>query len=225
VQQAPALAGPIVDHVSPELLPILRRALAKDREQRYPTMRAFMADLRRVHTTALAKGTATYPREGSSSGRRRELYALLAGLALGGAALLLSEFLRGEGRPAPTGTAPALGPAPSPSTSAGFSPSPALSPRPGEAVEPDAPPVCERCPVSYPKALEKAGIEGTVQVRVRVSDQGLVEEAEVVGTVRRELREAALDTVRKWIYRPGTRAGVPAGMDLVASVTFRRPNG
>jgi hypothetical protein len=40
------------------------------------------------------------------------------------------------------------------------------------------------------------------------------------GTVRRELRDAALDTVKKWIYRPATRVGVPLRMYLLVPVTF-----
>lgn len=86
---------------------------------------------------------------------------------------------------------------------------------------PTSPPECLRCPVPYPPGLERLGIEGTVEVRVLVNDRGRVEEATVVGTVRRELRDAAVDTVKKWIYNPATRAGVPVRTYLVVPVTFR----
>ena len=323
VQQAPLLTGPAVLDVAPDLLPILRRALAKDREQRYPTMRALMSDLRRVQEGA--KGTETFPRDGSKARWRREVYALLAGLAIGAAALLLSEFLRGGGEPVlretPPPRAPASAPSPSvrvdptaepssepsakaeessrgprpdekdrpikvspspgpkaprspgpasatkpspesnphlpsgapasplpassgtggnpeeqaearsaspgdrPLATSGVSPSSTPSLRPADDAVPSTPPVCKRCPVSYPPALERAGIEGTVRVRILVNEEGRVETSEVVGIVRRELRDAALDTVKNWIYSPATRAGVPTRTHLVVPVTFQLQGG
>lgn len=115
VQQAPPLAGPAVEGVAPDLLPILRRALAKDREQRHPTMRALMSDLRRVQAAFAFQGTATYTGERPAPRGRREIYALLAGLAIGGAGLVLSEFCREGSEPVPTQTPAPQGPAPTPS--------------------------------------------------------------------------------------------------------------
>ena len=117
--------------------------------------------------------------------------------------------------------------APNPPPPAVSDPLPEASPPspPAKAPVPRTPPVCQRCPVTYPPALERAGIEGTVKVRILVDEKGRVEKAEVVGTVRRELREAALDTVKKWSFHPGTRAGVPGRMDLVVPVTFRLGGG
>ncbi|HEX5044760.1 MAG TPA: energy transducer TonB [Candidatus Polarisedimenticolaceae bacterium] len=66
----------------------------------------------------------------------------------------------------------------------------------------------------YPKSLVARRIEGTVQLRATVAEDGTVQDAEVTRTADRDLTKLALETVRTWRYDPakcGDRA-VPVEM-------------
>jgi TonB family protein len=74
-------------------------------------------------------------------------------------------------------------------------------------------------PPAYPDAARRAGIAGTVILEVTVDPQGKVTDVRAVSGPA-ELRQAAIDAVKKWQYRPITVNGVIVPVAGPVSVTF-----
>lgn len=73
----------------------------------------------------------------------------------------------------------------------------------------------------YPRMSRRMGEQGTVMVRVFINTEGRAEKAEIrtsSGYVR--LDDTALETVKRWRYVPGTRAGVPEAMWFNVPIRF-----
>ena len=76
-------------------------------------------------------------------------------------------------------------------------------------------------PPAYPRMSRRMGEQGTVLVRGLISAEGRAEQAEIrTSSGYARLDEAALDTVRRWRYVPGKRAGVPEAMWFNVPVRF-----
>ena len=76
-------------------------------------------------------------------------------------------------------------------------------------------------PPEYPRAARELRQEGTVVLRVLVSETGAVEQVEVEsGTNFRPLREEAVRAVRGWRYEPALEQGVRVRVWIVEQVTF-----
>ena len=125
--------------------------------------------------------------------------------------------------PAPSDHAPII-PAPVP-------PAPAEpSPAPARPVEPAVPAV--QLPSStadylnnpapaYPPLSRRLGEQGRVVVRVLIGTDGTASQAEIRSSSGFErLDQAALQTVLKWRYVPGKRAGVPEAMWFNVPINF-----
>lgn len=125
--------------------------------------------------------------------------------------------------PAPSDHAPIV-PAPAP-------PAPAEpSPAPARPVEPAVPAV--QLPSStadylnnpapaYPPLSRRLGEQGRVVVRVLIGTDGTASQAEIRSSSGFErLDQAALQTVLKWRYVPGKRAGVPEAMWFNVPINF-----
>ena len=125
--------------------------------------------------------------------------------------------------PAPSDQAPIV-PAPVP-------PAPAEpSPAPARPVEPAVPAV--QLPSStadylnnpapaYPPLSRRLGEQGRVVVRVLIGTDGTASQAEIRSSSGFErLDQAALQTVLKWRYVPGKRAGVPEAMWFNVPINF-----
>lgn len=125
--------------------------------------------------------------------------------------------------PAPSDHAPIV-PAPVP-------PAPAEpSPAPAKPVEPAVPAV--QLPSStadylnnpapaYPPLSRRLGEQGRVVVRVLIGTDGTASQAEIRSSSGFErLDQAALQTVLKWRYVPGKRAGVPEAMWFNVPINF-----
>jgi protein TonB len=77
--------------------------------------------------------------------------------------------------------------------------------------------------IIYPEIAWSAGTEGTVQLKVFVNAQGRVEQAEVLdGIDKSGLNEAAVAGIRRASFRPAIQRGLPIGVWLTITVTFRR---
>jgi protein TonB len=100
-----------------------------------------------------------------------------------------------------------------------------LAPAPGQLYSESDPEVvkaeCQSCPTDYPPVLERLRLEGDVEVQLLVDENGHVTEARATGAPRRELKDAAVQTVRKWRFRPATRHGVPGKLWRTVTVKFR----
>ena len=74
---------------------------------------------------------------------------------------------------------------------------------------------------AYPRMSRRMGEQGTVLVRVFISAEGRAEKAEIrTSSGHARLDESALDTVQRWRYLPGKRAGVPEGMWFNVPIRF-----
>ena len=76
-------------------------------------------------------------------------------------------------------------------------------------------------PPSYPRMSRRMGEQGTVVLRVLINTEGRAEQAEVrTSSGYTRLDETALETVRRWRYVPGKRAGVAEAMWFNVPVRF-----
>ena len=74
---------------------------------------------------------------------------------------------------------------------------------------------------AYPRMSKRLGEQGTVTVRVLINTEGRAEQAEIRTTSGfSRLDEAALETVKRWRYVPGKRAGVPEAMWFNVPIRF-----
>jgi TonB family protein len=74
-------------------------------------------------------------------------------------------------------------------------------------------------PPSYPPDAYAAHIAGTVVLEILVGAHGQVKEARALGGPG-VLRQAAIDAVREWIYRPDIKNGVAIDMETTVDVSF-----
>ena len=72
----------------------------------------------------------------------------------------------------------------------------------------------------YPKSAKREGVEGTVWLRVLVSEKGDVVDAVVLKSVRKDLDQAALESAWKIEYQPAISQGQPIPVWKVYSITF-----
>jgi protein TonB len=84
------------------------------------------------------------------------------------------------------------------------------------ATTPEAAPEVENLAVSnrvnpvYPPASRRAGEQGTVMVRVLVTERGLPGQLQVLkSSGHPRLDEAALDAIRKWKFKPAKNGATP----------------
>ena len=78
--------------------------------------------------------------------------------------------------------------------------------------------IYKRQPV-YPAIAKAAGIEGTVILQAAISKAGTIENLRVVNGPEM-LRQAALDAVSQWRYRPYVLNGQPVEVETTVNVVF-----
>lgn len=74
---------------------------------------------------------------------------------------------------------------------------------------------------TYPYEMQKENISGVVWVSFEVDTKGRVENASVVKSTRKAFEQAALDAVQQWIFKPGTKDGVPEVVKVQIPLQFR----
>lgn len=80
-------------------------------------------------------------------------------------------------------------------------------------------------PPIYPPRCLRAGIEGTVRLRVLVGENGRVQEATVYRSSEDSgLDRAALEAVQDWLFAPAARGGVPMRAWVIVPITFKLMN-
>ena len=76
-------------------------------------------------------------------------------------------------------------------------------------------------PPAYPRMSRRMGEQGTVLLRVFINAEGRAEKAEIRSSSGYpRLDEAALETVQRWRYVPGQRAGQPEAMWFNVPIRF-----
>ena len=101
---------------------------------------------------------------------------------------------------------------------------------PGHAADPNriyqltseiTPPVLiDRVTPRYPNIDARLGREGRVIILVVVEKDGTVSSTKVLKSVSTSIDNAAVDAVRKWLYRPASLDGRPVRVSLVVSIDF-----
>lgn len=90
----------------------------------------------------------------------------------------------------------------------------------GDFVSVDQPPhVVERVGPVYPDDARRTNVQGTVWLRLRVGTDGAVQDA-VVALGPPELRDAALEAVWQWRFKPAANHGVPVAVWVSLPVKF-----
>jgi protein TonB len=122
--------------------------------------------------------------------------------------------------PAPTrsgiDTSPAAVPAPSSSSAPSASPPPVPASQVGEP-----PRFLHRVEPVYPPRAQRAGLEGAVQLRLRLSSGGRLLAAEVItGSGSPALDAAALEAARASRYEPARLDGAPVASETEATYRF-----
>ncbi len=124
----------------------------------------------------------------------------------------------------PAGATPAMSasPASAGSASASLRPAPAASTATAALVLPSSDAdYLNNPPPAYPRMSRRMGEQGTVLVRVFINAEGRAEKAEIrTSSGHPRLDEAALDTVQRWRYVPGKRAGLPEAMWFNVPIRF-----
>jgi periplasmic protein TonB len=73
----------------------------------------------------------------------------------------------------------------------------------------------------YPKEVVAAGIQGTVNLRVRIDAAGKVAAISLYSSSgTKALDDAALATVRSWVFVPARRAGRPVPFEVLVPIEF-----
>ena len=76
----------------------------------------------------------------------------------------------------------------------------------------------------HPRDLLKAKVEGQVTLLFVVDEQGRVEDPRVENSTRSEFEKPALEAVRKWKFKPGTKEGAPVKTYIRQPIRFSIAN-
>jgi TonB family protein len=98
--------------------------------------------------------------------------------------------------------------------------------KPGEGITP--PQLVKEVKPEYPPEAREAKIQGIVELECVVQTDGVPRDVQVKRPANVMLDEAAIETVRQWRFKPGTKAGeaVPVLVTIEISFTLRdRPAG
>jgi len=88
----------------------------------------------------------------------------------------------------------------------------------------DKPPsVVSSVPPTYPAALRRARIEGTVVLVFVLNETGRVEDPRVESSSQAEFEQPAVDAVRRWRFRPGEKDGEAVRTYMRLPIRFRVP--
>jgi len=105
------------------------------------------------------------------------------------------------------------------------------SPKIEVEAEPDAFTPVEKPPVpvihpapQYPEIPLRAGIEGTVWLKIWVTKEGRTKKAEVVKTDSELFNQAAMDAAMKWVFTPAVMNNGPVAVWVTIPFKFRLQN-
>ncbi len=91
----------------------------------------------------------------------------------------------------------------------------------GENQEIKPPKLLKKVAPIYPEEARKARIQGVVVLRVRVDEQGRVEQTMVIKSESSLLNKPAIDAVKQWKYEVLNLKGEPTPVVFNVFVTFK----
>jgi len=74
--------------------------------------------------------------------------------------------------------------------------------------------------ITYPEEAAKAGVQGTVYVKVYVGKTGMIDDVAIEKSPNDLLSQAALDAMKQVRFKPGTREGKAVKVVVVIPVKF-----
>lgn len=77
----------------------------------------------------------------------------------------------------------------------------------------------------YPNIFKLAGVEGQVEIRAYVSEEGKVEDAVSISATNENFIPAAIKAVKQWEFYPATKDGKPIKAEVVIPFVFRQGAG
>jgi protein TonB len=77
----------------------------------------------------------------------------------------------------------------------------------------------------YPRALQKARIEGQVTLVFILNEDGRVEDPRIENSTRPEFEAPALEAIRKWRFKPGYKGGQPVRSFIRLPLKFQLTSG
>ncbi|MGC4073737.1 MAG: TonB family protein [Nibricoccus sp.] len=83
-----------------------------------------------------------------------------------------------------------------------------------------APKAVTRKPPKYPADMRSSGIEGVVNVRFLVGEDGTVKGAEAVKSSHEMFADAAVEAVKGWVFEPGLKAAVPVNVQMTVPIVY-----
>ena len=89
----------------------------------------------------------------------------------------------------------------------------------------EMPKVKKRVDPLYPQIFKLAGVEGEVEIRLRVNEQGKVETEDVVKATNENFIPAALEAIKQWEFYPAMKDGKPIKAEVVIPFVFRKGTG
>jgi len=90
--------------------------------------------------------------------------------------------------------------------------------RPGNGVT--TPTVVKDVKPQYTEKARAAGIQGLVELTVVVGMDGLVSDVRVTEPLDDELDQQAVEAMRQWTFKPGTKDGKPVAVRVDVQMTF-----
>jgi TonB family protein len=90
----------------------------------------------------------------------------------------------------------------------------------GECAEITDPEAIEKVSPKYPEEARKARIMGLVKLKATITDQGLVEDLEVLESPDEMLTDAAVEATRQWRFKPALCDGKPVGVYYNLTIKF-----
>jgi feruloyl esterase len=73
----------------------------------------------------------------------------------------------------------------------------------------------------YSKAARKKGVEGYVTLHATIGEDGMAYDITLVKSLEPSLDESAIETVKKWKFKPATRNGRPVTVEMNMEIGFR----
>ena len=84
-----------------------------------------------------------------------------------------------------------------------------------------APKVIYKAEPAYTEEAKAARVQGTVGLKLVVTEEGTAEDISVVRSLDKGLDEQAVIAVKKWRFAPGEKAGKAVPVDVTIEVNFR----
>ncbi|MBS1148461.1 MAG: ferric siderophore transporter, periplasmic energy transduction protein TonB [Myxococcaceae bacterium] len=82
------------------------------------------------------------------------------------------------------------------------------------------PEVADEFKIPYPDEARKAGVEGTVRLRIVVDNEGRVVDVKVLNGPGYGLNDAARDAIRRFKFKAAIKGGEPVSTTMVYNYTF-----